>query len=327
MYRRILKWLFLIALLVVPTGIIRHSSLHFFPLAGMPVSAAPNIEYDEFIFLPLIAKDWRGAWISGRVIDASVNQNPLEGIELCTQEHECAVTNSNGEYLINLSSLRLKQVTAQKDGYITLTQSIQPIGNQTVVLDFILSPPLEQVNVVTRIVLTWDPRETFLITFPDQHTEEVENDLDAYLYLRHQTGNLVVYYDDMGNCSDFPSACLLYDERRGGGPETIDVTVLETGDPSTAYYFGVHHANYIYSGRTMPSLSGLQAQVCLYSVGENQATCYLAPEGDLQFWYLFSMDQEGNVTIHNCLTDVPPDVDNDPSEPDDPDDPILPSCP
>lgn len=325
MFRFLSRLLLLALLMFALLGGNKELTLTFPPQTIQPAQAALlNVEYDQFLYLPVIYKDWRGAWIAGRVIDASEEKIPLEGVQLCTPDHECAVSNANGEYVINLTSAGWKQVTAEKTGYITLTQPVQAVGNQTVTLNFVLSPPLETVNVVTRVVLTWDARETFPAEVPGGF---VENDLDAYLYMQHTTGNLVVYYDYRGNCTDFPSACLLYDVRLGSGPETIDITALETGNPPTVYYYGVHHANYLYAGKAIPSLAELSTRVCLYSQGSAQAACYTPPEGEMQFWYLFSMDETGTATIHNCLTDTPPDIDDDPSEPDDPNDPIPPSCP
>jgi hypothetical protein len=265
---------------------------------------------DTFLFLPLVMREfqWKGAWIAGKVVDARDQDkdgqpDAIAGAQVCTQYQECASTSSEGTYQISLGDTALREVTASKTGYISLTQGIYPLTNQTVTLNFVLSPPLT--DVVSRIVLTWDTTRTFPAPVPEQF---LDNDLDAYLFMEHQTQNQVIYYDFKGNCTEFPNACLLYDVRKGAGPETIDISVLELGNPATIYHYAVHHANYLYSQKTMPSLAELQARVCLYFKDVSQANCYSAPQGEFQLWYLFSMNQEGTVTLKNCLTDDPPDT-------------------
>ncbi|GAB4481981.1 MAG: hypothetical protein Kow0088_24600 [Anaerolineales bacterium] len=276
------------------------------------VQGASRLQVEEaaYLYLPLVMKEfqWQGAWIAGKVVDArdqdqNLQPDPLAGAQVCTQYSECTTTDANGDYQISLGDTAWRQVTASKEGFLSLTQAVYPLANRTVTLNFVLSQPLT--DVVSRIVLTWDTTKRFTAPVPEGF---VNNDLDAYLFMEHQTSNQVIYYDFRGNCTDFPNACLLYDVQEGGGPETIDIATLEEGDPPTVYHYAVHHANYFYSQKTMPSLAELQARVCLYFQGTNQANCYLAPEGELQLWYVFSMDQEGNVTLRNCLSDDPVDI-------------------
>ncbi len=302
LFNRRLGMLLLSMLLLLLSGIQRSATVQG--------AAFRQGEGETFLYVPLIMKEfqWQGAWIAGKVVDArDLNQDfepdPIAGAQVCTQYQECATTDAQGMYQISLSDTAWREVTASKEGFISLTQSVYPLANQTVIVNFVLSQPLT--DVVSRIVLTWSTTKTFPAPVPEGF---VNNDLDAYLFMEHQTTNQVVYWDSYGNCTDFPSTCLLYDVQEGAGPETIDISALETGNPPTVYHYAVHHANYLYSGRTIPSLAQLQARVCLYFQGANQANCYSAPAGDLQLWYLFSMDQEGNVTIMNCLSDEPVDT-------------------
>lgn len=269
-------------------------------------------ELNQQLYLPLVTKNfsWQGAWIEGKVVDARDQDqdqdtlpDPLGGVKVCTQYQECDFTAQDGTYRISLNWAGSREVTAEKSGYIPLTQSVDAWANTTVTLNFVLSPPLQ--NIVSRVVLTWDATPRF--SFPGFESP-IENDLDAYLFMEHQTGNLVIYYDYVGSRMGFPNALLLYDDRDGAGPETIDVSALEPGDPPTVYHYAVHHANYLYSQKQMPSLAELQARVCIYFKDVNQANCYSAPEGTLQTWYVFSMNQEGEITLENCLFDDPVDT-------------------
>ncbi|RCK77059.1 MAG: hypothetical protein ANABAC_3484 [Anaerolineae bacterium] len=274
-------------------------------------------ELNQKLYLPLVMKEfrWLGAWIEGKVVDARDQDNnglpdPLGGVKVCTQYQECATTASDGSYTISLDFIAERQVTAEKEGYISLTQSVYPIANQTVTLNFVLSPPLQ--DVVSRVVLTWDATRSFTLpNFPNP----IDNDLDAYLFIKHQTGNLMLYYDNRGNATDFPHALLLYDYREGAGPETIDITALESGEPPTEYHYAVHNANFTYSAGQIPSLAELKATVCVYFKEQSSANCYAAPAGEGQLWYLFSMTQEGDVTLKNCLLSLdPPDLNGEPPQ-------------
>lgn len=299
--------LFLTRALLIAVILLFVSTTGAFPYAQ---AGALYQQLNQQLYLPLVTKNfsWQGAWIEGKVVDArdqdqDGSPDPLDGVKVCTQYQECADTDQNGTYHISLNSAGSCQVTAAKEGYISLTQSVDALANQTVKLNFVLSPPLQ--DIVSRVVLTWDSTPKFQLP----NSQEFENDLDAYLFMVHQTGALVIYYGYSGQKGDFPHALLLYDARDGAGPETIDISVLEQGYPPTVYHYAVHHVNYLGSGKSIPSLAGLQARVCIYFENAFQANCYSAPEGTLQTWYVFSMDQDGNVTLKNCLTDDPPDTD------------------
>jgi hypothetical protein len=252
-----------------------------------------------------LSRQWQGAWIKGAVIDASkgINeQRALAGVRLCTQFNECTTTDPNGNYRIGLSSADLREVTAQLQGFFTVSKQIQPIEGEEVILNFVLSPYLT--NQVARIIVTWDATPKFVVGL-----ESIENDLDAYLYIEHAIGNRVIYYEAGG---EFLSSLLLYDVREGSGPETIDIRQYELSSPQqTRYRYGVHHANYEYSGRQIPNLYQLGAQVCFYTREGNVSRCYQAPPGDLEFWVVFEFDPDGNYMLHNCLASGIPQISED----------------
>ncbi|MCS6907915.1 MAG: carboxypeptidase-like regulatory domain-containing protein [Anaerolineales bacterium] len=245
-----------------------------------------------------LSKQWSGAWIKGKVIDASrgLNQNrALPGVRLCTQFGECAVSDSEGRYRISLTSADWREVTAQKEGFYAAAKGIQPQEGQEVELNFVLSPHLS--GVVARIVLTWDATPKFIVD-----GTEIRNDLDAYLYIEHEIGNRVIYFDSK---TEYLSSRLLYDVRDGSGPETIDITRIETSGRPTRYLYGVHNA----LSNPIKNLYELGAQVCLYSAIGDVARCYTAPPGNREFWFVFEMDQEGNIYVRDCLVDESPQVD------------------
>lgn len=255
-----------------------------------------------------LSKQWQGAWIEGTVIDASRSaeqEKALAEVRLCTQFNECATSNSAGYYKITLlANADWREVNAQKDGFYTMAKGIQPQAGQTVTLNFALSPYLS--NVAARIVLTWDATPKFFVD-----SKWIENDLDAYLYIEHSIiGNRVIYFDAGG---EYISSLLIYDVREGSGPETIDILRFETSS-ETRYRYGVHHANYLFSGKQIPTLSELGAQVCLYVREETVARCYLAPPGDQQFWSVFELAQQGDqfvFSLRNCLTGDIPEITDD----------------
>ncbi len=260
-----------------------------------------------------LSKQWQTTWIEGQVIDASrgrEEEKALSGVQLCTQFNECATSDSEGKYRINVSSADWREITAQKAGFYTVAKGIQPIAGQGVTLNFVLSPYLS--GMVARIVLTWDATPEFNIL---GYADPLENDLDAYLYIAHSIGDRVIYFE-AGD--EYLSSRLLYDVRKGSGPETIDIVQYQPSPKPTRYFYGVHHANYLYSGRQMPTLYQLGAQVCLYTTTNQVARCYTAPPGDLQFWFVFKLDQEGNLVGRECLVDEIPQIDYErPNDPED----------
>lgn len=254
-----------------------------------------------------LPQQWQGAWIEGTVIDASRSveqEKALAGVRLCTQFNECATSDSAGYYKITLNNANSREVIAQKDGFYTIAKEIQPQAGQTVTLNFALSPYLSGVDA--RIVLTWDATPKFYV-----NSQEIENDLDAYLYIEHSIGNRVIYFDADGQ---YLSSLLIYDVREGSGPETIDILSFEpSSEPNQTHYrYGVNH---VYSGEQLPTLFELGAQVCLYVSGETAARCYLAPPGDRRFWSVFELvQQQGDqfvFSLHNCLKDEIPEITED----------------
>ncbi len=264
---------------------------------------------DTFLYLPLILNNWQGAWLRGKVVDTDVEPfktpEPIPEVQLCTQDNECATTNDNGEYEISLSSAGLKNLTAQKIGYITATQPITTVANETVELNFGLSS-LGLVPKV-RVVLMWDSNHTFPF---DGGT--IDNDLDAWLVIEESAANKLIYYGNPGDCDTPPSSCLVYDVSDGLGPEIIDIFDFIVGD---TYHFGVSAAD-----DRLPSFSELNARVCINFDGEENAVCFAPPPGDLKFWYVFSMNDAGTVTPKNCLTARPNIINNNQVE-------EIPSCP
>ena len=81
------------------------------------------------------------AWwakFSGTVKDAK-DGSALGNVSVCTHLSECATTEVDGSYTINLTALGQREVTARTEGYLPLTKSATALINQNVTVDFNLS--------------------------------------------------------------------------------------------------------------------------------------------------------------------------------------------
>ncbi len=246
---------------------------------------------NQFIFGP-------GA-VTGRVIDAS-NGTGLFGAMVCLPTMECSSTNTQGYYTISANPGE-QQLSASNAGYFSIIKTVEVIGGHTVELNFALSPYLTGGNVELRIVLTWDPSPTWP---PDQ----VENDLDAHLWLEALLP-AHVYFEEKGDCTTYPNACLEADYRRGFGPETIAIRQLE---PETIYHYGV--LNYNQGANGVPLINFTAAHLEVYDE-DGLLTSFDVPQTPLggNFWYAFTYSyspQYGNwiVTPVNCIANYQEDI-------------------
>jgi hypothetical protein len=270
-------------------------------LGALPITNTSGIPWVSAqgtapIYLPIIASNFLTGpgKITGKVIDASQPDFPIQGAQICVDSTNCATTDVNGIYGIEsvLSGGRIATVIADK--YATTTSFVEVVANQTATLNFALSPDLSASNVLMRTVVTWSPTKFWP---PDNWP----NDLDAYLWIDAQLPTLV-FSANRGDCTVYPYACLEADYTEGFGPETIAIGngggQLISG---ATYYFGVYNFNQGFSS-SVPPITQTSARVQVYNQAGIMETFEVPPTGSGDFWYVYSMDDTGKITPVNCIT-------------------------
>lgn len=292
MDQRIRAWIITSAILLV---IISEGILRSFPASADP----EDDQYD--ILLPLMLQQYNfgPGQITGRVIDAA-NGRELGGVSICLNPLECASTNLEGEYTITTFPGD-RQMSASLTGYYTIEKYVFVIGGDAVELNFALSPYITGGNIELRAVLTWDP-------IPVWPPDQVENDLDAHLWL-DAILPVHIQYDNRGDCTTYPNACLESDARQGSGPETVAIRQFE---PETVYYYGVLNYNQGASG--VPPIKDTGAHLEVYDeTGLVASYDVNSMQGNGNFWYLFTYSyspQQGTwvMTEKNCIVFYSEDI-------------------
>ena len=245
------------------------------------------------ILLPLMMRyNFSPGEVSGRVIDAA-NGRGLAGVSLCSSPEECIVTNPDGSYTA-ITFPGDRELTASLTGYYPVIKPVYVIGADTVELNYALSSNISGGNIELRAVFTWD-------STPFWPPDQVENDLDAHLWL-DTILPVHIFYDNRGDCTTYPNACLETDFRRGFGPETLAIRQLE---PDTIYYFGI--LNYNQGANGVPHIKDTGAHVDVYDASGVVASYDAASsQGNGNFWYIFTYSyssQQGSwvLTPKNCI--------------------------
>jgi hypothetical protein len=265
-------------------------------------SASANGEDDlDRILLPLMLNRYNTGpgEVTGRVIDAA-NGMGLGGVSICFNPQDCVLTLQDGSYTAtNFPGDR--PVTASLTGYYPVIKNVFVIGGDTVELNYALSPYITGGNIELRAVLTWD-------STPYWPPDQVENDLDAHLWL-DAILPVHVFFDDKGDCTTYPNACLETDFRTGFGPETLAVRQFE---PDSIYYFGV--LNYNQGTNGVPLIKDTGAHLEVYNeTGVVASYDVASAQGDGNFWYLFTYSysaQQGSwvLTPKNCIAYYSSDI-------------------
>lgn len=219
--------------------------------------------------------------ISGDVVDATT-ANPISGATVKVGSIS-TTTGVDGKFKLQNVPPGVQTVTAEKSGYISVSQQVLVVGGQeTTNVRFVLSYVLPQGQ--WRIVLTWGQNPSDL----DSHLLVPVSDINPNLGYH-------IYYSDRGSNSDqtYPYAYLDVDDTTSYGPETI--TILRRLTQKYKYF--VYH----YSGSGNLASSG--AVVRVY-VGNTLVKTYNVPTqqtaGHL-YWYVFDINDNGIITDRNTI--------------------------
>lgn len=219
--------------------------------------------------------------ISGDVVDATTG-NPISGATVKVGSIS-TTTGTDGKFKLQNVPPGVQTVTAEKSGYISVSQQVLVVGGQeTTNVHFALSPILPQGQ--WRIVLTWGENPSDL----DSHLLVPNSDTDPNLGYH-------IYYDDEGSTDPdtYPYAYLDVDDTTSYGPETI--TIFRRLNQKYKYY--VHH----YAGTGDLASSGAVVRVYIgntlvktYNVPTQQASGY-------RYWYVFDINGDGTITDRNVI--------------------------
>ncbi len=280
--------------------------------SGLARPAAKQADDGVKTLLPVVLKKFvfGNGTVTGIVINASLH-TPEAGAQVCWGT-ACDLTNGRGEYVLENVASGYQILTASEDGFVTVDQKTNVIGNIENHQDIAIVPDVYSSGLQYRILITWDPT----LCWPDPNGSTCwPNDLDAHMWLEpgplnyhigyywhyNPTTDLEEYWLDKGDCRGlFPNACLESDATNGYGPETLAIKSFER---DKLYYVGVFNYNQGQPG--VPPISQTDAQVRLYDLTGLVAT-YQVPTnmGDLNFWYIFMLDSTVNppiITEKNCI--------------------------
>jgi hypothetical protein len=293
---------------------------------GLARPAQKQADAPAQVWLPITFKNFSfgPGTVTGRVLNASVPEDPYVGNALVCSGSNCVLSNDGvndfpiGEYTLENVANGRQTLTASADGFITTTQTTFVVGNTVNYQDIAIIPDVTRSGVQYRVMVTWDATPCW----PDPNgTTCWDNDLDLHMWrfdintpTIHYHIGYFYHYDpltdiedfwlDPGDCRSFPKACLEMDARKGYGPETIAIREREVA----RYYFGVFNTN---QGRPgVPPISQTKALVRLYDKTGLVKSYQVSPAGgDKVFWYVFSLDEAGEVTDQNCIIDYISDYD------------------
>lgn len=283
-----------------------------FLMASLSLMAQPvHVQADGISqsSLPIIFREFSYVSVTGTVINASKPALVVPGALVCWKTL-CDTSDDDGQYLLENIPSGEQTLTASKEGFVTVEQSVQLAGQTPNYQNIAIIPDVAISGVQYRILTTWNPTPCW--PDPTDPTGQTcwQNDLDAHLWLEYPHFPVYhIFYLDRGDCvSMFPYACLERDEQNGYGPETNAIKQIQRDG---IYYFGV--LNYNQSQPGVPPISGTSALVRLYGLNGLEKT-YQVPTnlGDQNFWYVFKMDGTVDppiITDENCIigySDNPP---------------------
>ena len=160
------------------------------------------------------------ATILGTVVDA-LSGSPLENVTVSIAgTTQTTTTAADGSYRLDYVNVGKRQVNAQTEERIPAGQMLVVQAGKEYNLRFV-SLPVDPASAY-RFVLTWD--------------QTVSTDLDLHLWLPTASPEHI-YWGNAGQLNDFPGALLHRDDRDGGGPETVQVNLLQ---PDGNYLLAVY---------------------------------------------------------------------------------------
>jgi len=234
--------------------------------------------FEQIVITSEELQDVTGTY-NGKIKDATTSGN-VEGATINIREGrdnttgtiiQTLTSDSSGNYSIDTLSTGYYTFNISKDNYITASENILIVGNETNTKDLSISPILSSGEM--RIKLSWGQNPS---------------DLDSHLVKKTgDTTNYHIFYSNRTGGSDG----LDTDDTSSYGPETTTISNLSS---SSIYTYYVHH----YGGSG--SLKDSSAKVEIY-YGDSAIT-YNVPNEDGIYWKVFEIEN-GVITpcTSNCV--------------------------
>jgi hypothetical protein len=286
-----------------------------FLLASPGMAKPVQIQADAPVVsrLPLILKraSFGNGKVVGTVVNASLQNINVPDAQVCWGKN-CDNSDGGGVYGLSNVASGLQNLVASKDGFVTITETVNVAGGSVVTQTIAMIPDVALSGLKYRILTTWSSTKCW----PEPGgTYCWDNDLDVHLWrwdLYQEPKYHIGYYFhlnpatdedeywlDKGDCYGYPNACLERDTRYGYGPETIGLKKREIA----MYYYGV--LNYNQGSPGVPPISQTDALVRVYDI-TGLLKSYKVPTtgGSLNFWYVFALNGEtGQIQDKNCIID------------------------
>lgn len=251
---------------------------------SQPVAAQPDTATTR-LYLPIVSGSYLlgPGQIVGRISDAQTGV-PIAGVTACQKgTSNCMVTDLDGIYTLDdvPAGTSYVEVIPGSTNHSPLTQPVNVLAFQSVTLNFSLSTALKAGEY--RIVLTWSPNPYYY----NLDGGQINNDLDAYLWVPDDPQPYLVYWDDPGDCDVFPNACLEHDVQNGNGPETDLILPL---DSLGNYHYAVFDYANAVNPTVVPPITNSAARVQVYDVSGLQFDFSVPALGEGTFWHVFDID-------------------------------------
>jgi len=272
-------------------------------LAGFsqPVAAQPDTATTR-LYLPIVPASYKlgPGQIVGRISDAQTGV-PIAGVTACQKgTSNCMVTDLDGIYTLDdvPAGTSYVEVIPGSTNHSPLTQSVNVLAFQSVTLNFSLSTPLKAGEY--RIVLTWSPNPYYY----DLDGGQINNDLDAYLWVPDDPQPYLVYWYNPGDCDVFPNACLEHDFQLGNGPETDLILPL---DSLGNYHYAVFDYANAVNPAVVPPITNSAARVQVYAASGLLYDFSVPSIGEGTYWHVFDIDgATAEILPVNEITSTPP---------------------
>ncbi len=245
-------------------------------LAGTSGLAAEQVG-DNNLHLPAVFQDFERTGTLSGVVTSAATGLPIESAVVCLSGTiDCAITDVSGGYTLSAAPVGLQGFDAGAFGFFPTTVESLIGWEQTITLDFALSPSL--VTGKVRIELTW----------------ATNRDLDAHLWLPAALP-IHIYWKNLGRCLDVPYACLDKDDF-AEGPENMEIRQRFPG----TYVYGV----YLFDSGDLINSAPI---VRIYDDNGLLAERQVPQEGTGRWWYVFDLDGiTGNITPVDTISNTSP---------------------
>jgi hypothetical protein len=282
------------------------------------------------LYLPLLMRNaisGKGS-IEGKVFNASFQDKPgLGNIRICVKNTSTCTVSSDvagdarGEYSLKNLSNGSYQLSVQdpNGGFNNIEMTVSVNGGQITTQNFGLVAKLVSGDIEMRITVEWLDSEHWpgsdCLDFG--YPSGCPTDLDAHIWGQFTGGDFHHYQCDnpddpvackaqLGDCTAGSAMCVELFSFNGPGPETV---AIRKPSPGSTYYYAI---NNFYDGRPgVPNIKNTGAVVRVYRLSGSVTEYFAskAPDTTGRLWYLFSVDDQTNITLQNCITDFPDDPD------------------